>query len=137
MVMASKVECFPNSILEAMYFGLPIITTDSPGGCQEIVGKKENTNKVNSIMLCKYGILTPVMPSEKLKMNMPLAEQEITLGEAMFKVLTDNELHEKYKKQSLKRAECYSIKKVVKNGSELQIVDSRTFQISKEGRKNQ
>ena len=113
-VMASKVECFPNSILEAMHFGLPVITTDSPGGCREIIGKTENTNKVDSIMFCKYGILTPAMPDEKLQESQPLIEQEIELGKAMLKVLTDDEIYENYRERSLKRAQIYSLDRVIR-----------------------
>ena len=112
-VMASRAECFPNSILEAMYYGVPIVTTDSPGGCQEIVGKSGDMHKDDSIMFCKYGILTPAMPDEKLKVSTPLIEQELILGEAMLKVLTQDEIYEKYREQSLKRAEMYSIDRVI------------------------
>lgn len=112
-VMASKVECFPNSMLEAMYFGVPVITTDSPGGCQEIVGKSNRTGRIHSITFCKYGILTPVMPGERAKISGSLVEQEIILGEAMLKVLTEDEIYKKYREQSLKRAEAYSVDRVI------------------------
>lgn len=113
-VMASKVEGFPMSMIEAMNFGVPIITTDSLGECGEIVGKSENFVRDGLIKFCKYGILTPDMPCEKMRLNSPLSEPEIILGEAMIKVLTDNEIYKKYRKQSFKRAEMFRLNKIIK-----------------------
>ena len=113
-VMASRVEGFPNSMIEAMNCGVPVITTDSPGACGEIVGKSGAIEDVNSILMCKYGILVPVMPDAKLNPELPLAEQEKLLGRAMMKVLTEDEIYDEYRKRSLKRAKMYSIEKIGK-----------------------
>lgn len=113
-VMASKVEGFPNSMIEAMGYGVPVITTASPGACCEIVGKSQNMGIIDSITFCKYGILTPDIPFRKLNLDSPLTEQEVILGNAMMKVITEDEVYEKYKKQSLKRAEMYSLHRVIK-----------------------
>ena len=112
-VMASKAEGFPNSMIEAMSCGLPVITTDSPGACGEIVGKPIKTQNMDSIVPCQYGILTSVMPDEKVKADDLLTTQEKELGEAMLKVLTEDEIYKKYKKQSLKRARMYSLDRVM------------------------
>ncbi len=112
-VMASKVEGFPNSMVEAMYYGVPVITTDSPGACGEIVGKPKSMGSVRSVMYCKYGILTPHMPCEKLKINSRLSEEEILMGNAMIKVLTENEVYEKYRSRSYKRAKMFGMDKII------------------------
>lgn len=112
-VMASKVEGFPNSMIEAMEYGVPVITTDSPGACCEIVGKPKNMGDIDSITFCKYGILTPDIPFRKLNLDSPLTEQEIILGKAMVKVIMEDVVYEKYKKQSLKRAEMYSLRRII------------------------
>lgn len=112
-VMASGVEGFPCSMVEAMNYGVPIITTDSPGGCGEIVGKTKATGNIDSILYCKYGILTPYIPFERIKANDALSEQEIILGRAMLKILNEDELYERYHKQSIKRARMFSLDKVI------------------------
>lgn len=113
-VMASRVEGFPNSMIEAMNCGLPVITTDSPGACGEIVGKPKDVERVDDIMFCKYGILTPNVPVEKLKINSQLSKQEKILGDAMLKVLTDDSIFEKYRKRSLRRAQMYTLDRVIR-----------------------
>lgn len=112
-VMASQSEGFPNSMIEAMYYGVPIITTDSSGGCGEIVGKPKGTRKINSLLYCKYGVLTPDIPYKKVKSSTPLMEQEKLLGVAMHEMLLKEELYERYHRLSLKRAEMFSMDKVM------------------------
>ena len=112
-VMASKVEGLPNSMIEAMHYGVPVITTDSMGGCSEIVKKPKGMGDVDSVVLCKYGILTPNMPSEKFRINSEISPEETALGKAMQKVMTDDKIYEKYRRQSLKRAEMFSMEKVM------------------------
>lgn len=120
--MASQVEGFPNSMVEAMVYGLPIVTTDSVGACGEIVGKDKNKGPVSEILYCKYGILTPDI-SGKVKRREALSEKEVLLGEAMRKILTDKDLYGHYHKQSLKRANMFSIDLVMKKWNRLLGVD--------------
>lgn len=116
-VMASKVEGFPNSMIEAMNYGLPIIATDSHGGCNEIIGHKEKEK--DGFLLCEYGIFTPGMPKEKVKVNSPLVKQELILGDAILSVLTDSEMHDEYKYRSFKRADMFHVDKVMKKWENL------------------
>lgn len=69
--MSSDFEGMPNSLLEAMSLGLPVIATDCPpGGAGEIID--DNVN----------GILVPV-------------GDDVKMAEAMDKILSDNEFANK------------------------------------------
>ena len=112
-VMASKVEGFPNSMIEAMNYGVPIITTNSPGACREIVGGNQMNMIKGMYMLCKYGVLTPAMPNARLEPNSQLSEQELILGKAILNILEDNAIYERYHVQSLERAKMFHINKII------------------------
>ncbi|MBD5471141.1 MAG: glycosyltransferase [Lachnospiraceae bacterium] len=111
-VMASSVEGFPNSMVEAMAHGLPVVTTNCPGACGEIVGGKNIQDTDLKIQYCKYGILTPYI-SGKIRAEEKLSEQEKQLGEGILSILNNDELYDKYAKQSLKRASMYRLEKVM------------------------
>lgn len=111
-VMSSMAEGFPVSMLEAMAYGVPVITTDSPGGCGEILGKKNIEDKINEIQYEKYGIITPYI-SGRLKRNSDLEEQEVMLGNAINELLSSPQLYKKYHMRSLKRASMFSIERIM------------------------
>jgi len=118
-VMASQVEGFPNSMIEAMSCGVPIITTDTPGACGEIVGKPKDIDRISKMIFCKYGILTPNMSTERLKPDCHLSTQEIILGDAMLLLLTDTEVYEKYRNQSFKRAKMFQLDRIVEKWNKI------------------
>lgn len=112
-VLASRLEGFPNGMIEAMANGLPVVTTDAPGGCGEIVGKKGGAGTCKDIEHCLYGILTPHI-SGPIHSGSELTREEHLLGQAMLELVTNDELCEKYGERSKKRAAMYDIDRIMK-----------------------
>lgn len=75
-VLTSRYEGFPNALIEAMYFGLPCISTDCPSGPSEII--KSGTN----------GYLIPV-------------ESQLELENKLQKLMKDENLREKFSKNAI------------------------------------
>ena len=118
-VMASSAEGFPNSLIEAMANGIPVVTTNTPGACAEIVGKKGWDNVCNSIQYCKYGILTPYISGQTQMPGRGLIREEYLLGKAMLQVLEDKNIYDRYCRGSLKRASMFNLRKIMSKWDKL------------------
>lgn len=108
-LMTSKTEGFPNSMLEAMSLGIPVVSLDSPGAPREIIGVSDNKD---SIQFGKYGILTPYIAHNYLS-KQPIKQEEKSLGAAVSMLLQDKELWKRYSEASRKRADLYNTEKVM------------------------
>ena len=108
-LMTSKVEGFPNSMIEAMAAGVPIVSIDSFGAPAEILGGKSGVTKIE---YCPYGILTPNVLNAKIDALDLLQEEEI-LGEALTKLLSDSEMLRKYSEAAKRRAKEYEIEQIM------------------------
>lgn len=117
-VMASEVEGMPNSMLEAMINGLPVVTTDTPGACAEILGKKDGVGNCKEIEYCTYGVLTPYI-SGMVQDGSNLEKKEILLGQAMLELLQNDEMRMKYSQRSQKRASMYNLANIMSKWNRL------------------
>lgn len=116
-VMASKVEGFPNGMVEAMSYGIPVVSTDSPGGISDILGKE--LKKKKHYMLCEYGIKTPRMPLGRAQSNTPPIREEEDLGKAMADMLSEPRLNEHYSQASQIRVKTYQEDKIYEHWNTL------------------
>jgi len=87
-VLSSKREGFPNVLLEAMSYGIPVISTNALNGPRELLGMN------------KYGILVPVGDKD-------------SLFNSIRSLLVDKELFDYYSKKSLERAKFYTKEKML------------------------
>jgi len=87
-VLSSLWEGFPNTLLEAMALGLPVISTDCPSGPNEIIKHGEN------------GLLVPV-------------KDETALVNAMINILKDSGLAQRLGENAKERANDFNQEKII------------------------
>lgn len=114
-VFPSLYEGFGNVMIENMYCGLPVISTDYRSGAREILAPDTDfrIRQYNQIEMAKYGVITPVCSGNKCKVTEPLEKEEALLAEAMLLLREKPELRERYSVQSKKRAMDFSAKQIV------------------------
>ena len=96
-VSASKTEGYPNSMLEALAVGMPVVAADGIGGVGEILNDCENyESPKDCINQCHYGILTPQMDGEHYSADAPLTMEEELFAQAIIKMLMDEQIYKKY-----------------------------------------
>lgn len=114
-VFPSMYEGFGNVMIENMALGLPVIATDYRSGAREILAPNTDFKKqqVNNIEFAEYGILVPVCNTSINAIKEELEPEEKLMAKAMNRLIEDTILCEKYKKQSVKRANDFSVEKTV------------------------
>jgi len=107
-VLTSRYEGFPNVILEALSYGLPVISTDCKFGPREILSDSNFSilTDVSGVKEEKYGILVENENVEALKQSMEL-------------IIKNDELRLKYKRISPLRANEFRLEKILPQFEEL------------------
>jgi glycosyltransferase involved in cell wall biosynthesis len=110
-LFTSLFEGLGNSLLEALFFGLPIISTNCPSGPSEILDNRVNMN-IPTYYYGRFGILTTNLKEISDIFNEDLNSSEKAYLQAMLSVCSNQKLEYLHKK-SLERSTFFSSQNIL------------------------
>ena len=114
-VFSSLFEGLGNALMETLFCGIPIISTDYSCGAREILAPDTDfRNKVKeNIEYAKYGILIPVCDSNINSSEHEITKEEEIMAEAILKLINNKDMQNEYRNKSLERAKYFEINNIV------------------------
>ena len=115
-VLPSFYEGFPNTLVEAMSCGTPVISTDCPSGPAEILcGSAADGN-----VITETGILLKPFSEEETTWDAgDIRKEHVLFADEMERLLTDKELAQSLAKNALERVKDFTADKIANDWNEI------------------
>ncbi len=117
-ILTSLFEGFPNSLVEAMACGTPVIAANCKSGPKEILDDKVDL-KVERVYEAKYGLIYKCFSEFKEDYSFNILEEHQVLADAMEKMYLDDKLRQFYSIIGIERAKTFSYDKFDKHIHEI------------------
>lgn len=104
-VSTSRHEGFPNTLVEAMACGVPVIHADCKTGPREILCKQSGGLTHSEKLIGDYGILIPSYTRDEISEE----EMKTLFSNAWLELLSSDDKREYYAAKALERAKYYSV----------------------------